>query len=298
MKLRDLQRLTGHIMACVALGGTALAQTGESPGESKQSAIEVCSPQGQRAYLSRLACPDGSNPTFNRVGSFGNRTAVPPDTSPEQRQQILDRLIKRTPLQAGEPDYHVVDGYEVACGEVKRMVYMDMYHCDAPPAAVAPTGFTIRAVATAGFAFAVQSPGFRISIPALPQMKMEAHPLQGAQPHLRFLGSDGPYTISILTPTGDAGMTPLDCANSVLGSLPSRPNVPPANRIYKARVNPNTYAAIYAVPMGGAVQLHAHFMSAAAGTHCVEVHASRVSTSKDDLEPWFKGFGNASIEPN
>jgi hypothetical protein len=42
--------------------------------------------------------------------------------------------------------------------------------------------------------------------------------------------------------------------------------------------------------------LHAHFLSAAAdGSHCIDVHASKVAASKDDVEEWFKGFGSANI---
>jgi hypothetical protein len=37
-------------------------------------------------------------------------------------------------------------------------------------------------------------------------------------------------------------------------------------------------------------------MSAAGGTHCIEVHASKIATTQDDIEPWFKGFGKARIE--
>jgi hypothetical protein len=37
------------------------------------------------------------------------------------------------PLQPGEVDYHVVDGYAVTCGTSKRLIYLDMYHCHQPP---------------------------------------------------------------------------------------------------------------------------------------------------------------------
>jgi hypothetical protein len=129
-------------------------------------------------------------------------------------------------------------------------------------------------------------------------MAMGPHPLQATHPHLRFYGSEGPYTLSILTPTADRGMTALECASSTIRSLGSRPNVPRAEDVYRARIDDNTFVAIYAARMPGFLQLHAHFVSAAGGTHCVEVHASKVVTSKDDIAPWFKGFGKAKIEPN
>ncbi len=151
--------------------------------------------------------------------------------------------------------------------------------------------------AKAQFAFDVQEPPFRVSIPRLPVMHMADHPFKSTQPHLRLLGSKEPYSVSILTPTADAGMRPVDCASSTVNSLVRRPGVPSQDRIYKAKLDSNTYIAMYVTPMSGFVQLHAHLLSAAGGTHCVEVHASMVSKSKEDVEPWFKSFADARIEP-
>jgi hypothetical protein len=91
-------------------------------------------------------------------------------------------------------------------------------------------------------------------------------------------------------------MSALECASSTVRSMAARQGMPPASEIYKARLNDHTFVAIYAMQLVGAVQLHAHFLSAAGGTHCVEVHASKVSDSPDDVDPWFKGFGKAIIE--
>jgi hypothetical protein len=148
----------------------------------------------------------------------------------------------------------------------------------------------------ADFAFEVPSPKFKVTLPNIPQLRMDVHPMNASRPDLRFLGSEGPYTVSIMTPTADSGMTALECASSMLRTLSQRPGVPQQDQVYRARINDNTYVAIYASKIPGAVHLHAHFMSAVAGTHCVEVHASKISTSPDDLDAWFKGFGKANIE--
>ena len=42
---------------------------------------------------------------------------------------------------SGDPDLHIVDGYQVSCGETKRMVYMDMYHCKQASPTKVPAGF-------------------------------------------------------------------------------------------------------------------------------------------------------------
>src|SRR5688572_17364408 len=74
-----------------------------------------------------------------------------------------------------------------------------------------------------GFAFEVASPRFKVSIPGLPQIKMDVHPRNATQPHLRYLGADGPYTVAVFTPAAAAGMTPLECAGATVRTLPGRP---------------------------------------------------------------------------
>lgn len=147
----------------------------------------------------------------------------------------------------------------------------------------------------AEFAFEVTAPKFRVTLPHIPAMQMRTHPLNAKQPHLRYLGSDGPYTVSVITPSAAAGMSALECASATLRSMAARPGIPPSAQMYKARLDDNTYVAIYTAELEGIVQLHAHVLSAAGGTHCVEVHASRMSTAPEDLESWVKGFDAARI---
>jgi hypothetical protein len=146
------------------------------------------------------------------------------------------------------------------------------------------------------FVFEVAAPKFRVTLPNIPPIKMETHPLNAKQPHLRYLGSQGPYTVSVITPSAAQGMTALECASATVRSMAARPGFPPPAQVLKTRLNDHTYAAMYAVSLGGAVQLNAHFLSAVGGTHCVEVHASKMSTSPEDVAPWFKGFEQASID--
>ena len=109
-------------------------------GESNSAAVEVCRPDGERAYLSHLVCPTGEAATFERLGTYGPRNELPAD------QPLTEQVAsaRRDPLQPGEVDYHVIDGYEVACGTSKRLVFMDMYHCHQPPPTEAPPGFTLK----------------------------------------------------------------------------------------------------------------------------------------------------------
>lgn len=154
------------------------------------------------------------------------------------------------------------------------------------------------AVTRAGdFVVEVDAPGFRVTLPEVLRMKMGVHPLHASKPHLRLLGNEGPYTVSVMTPAAEAGMSALECASATLGSIAQRPGVPPRGQIYKVRLNERTFAAIYAVPLPSAMQLNAHLMSAGGGTHCIEVHATRISTSSEDVDGWFKAFEKADISP-
>jgi hypothetical protein len=127
---------------------------------------------------------------------------------------------------------------------------------------------------------------------------MEVHPKNASQPHLRFLGSAEPYTVAVFTPAAAEGMTPLECAGAVTRTLAARPGTPPSSQILKARLNSNTFVAMYAASLGVGVQLNAHILSAVGGRHCIEVHATKISIDEDDLASWVTELEKASIEPN
>jgi hypothetical protein len=112
-------------------------------GQSKATAIEVCGPPGQRAYLNQLVCTTGERPSYRRVGSFGARTAVPP-LSGEDAAARLKRALSTRALKPGEVDEHIVDGYEVVCSDTTHMIYLDMYHCEQPAPTTAPPGFKLK----------------------------------------------------------------------------------------------------------------------------------------------------------
>jgi hypothetical protein len=109
-------------------------------GRSKENAIEVCHPGGQRRYLSQLRCPDGQPPSFGRRGNVGSRNAVKAGVGDDV---LMSQMDARRVLGPGETDYHIVDLYEVVWSDKDHEIYMDMYHCAAPPPKKAPSGFTI-----------------------------------------------------------------------------------------------------------------------------------------------------------
>ena len=132
------------IVALLAAGGASAQQTADpSFGRVKTHAIEVCNPQGQRAYLARLVCADNSHPTFERLGNVGPRRDFPPDMPEGAAIRFINQAAERTPLEAGQTDHHMVDHYSVKCPDTTTDLFLDMYHCDAPAPRHAPAGFSI-----------------------------------------------------------------------------------------------------------------------------------------------------------
>ena len=113
-------------------------------GEAKSTAIEVCRPSGEHSYLRNLQCPDGSLVDYKRTGSVGNRNKLPNNYTEELDRMISEQNRSGLPLAAGETDYHIIDAYAVSCGVTKRIIYMDMYHCDQSFTTEAPRGFVLR----------------------------------------------------------------------------------------------------------------------------------------------------------
>ena len=94
----------------------ALAEAERHPLGSDKNPVRAAMPPGERAYLARLRCPDGTRPQYERQGSgglgvFGN----------------------------------IVDYYAVQCpGAEPASVVMDMYHAGYVEPRPVP-GFTIAA---------------------------------------------------------------------------------------------------------------------------------------------------------
>ncbi len=112
-------------------------------GLSREHAIEVCYPEGQQQYLARLICPDNSHPAFERRGSVGPRQPMPDNMSEETIASLLADLRKSRKREPGEPDHHIVDAYDVVCGEATTTLYLDMYHCAQDRPVFSPKGFGI-----------------------------------------------------------------------------------------------------------------------------------------------------------
>jgi hypothetical protein len=109
---RDMMQSLGGGLRGGALRD-AIARAEQHPLGSNLNPVRENQPQGQRAYLSRLRCADGTAPSFFRAGNVG----------------------------AGVFGY-IVDLYKVTCaGQPPVDIFIDMYH-SGPENRPVP-GFTI-----------------------------------------------------------------------------------------------------------------------------------------------------------
>jgi hypothetical protein len=124
----------------LALAGCAHAPALPAPAgfaRSRERAAEVCLPPGVKAWLAGLRCTGGKGPQTKHLGPVGTRQ-IPDD--PNDPRALLQMDPER-PLQPGEPDLHIIDAWEARCEADTYTLFVDMYHCPAPPQPPAD-GFT------------------------------------------------------------------------------------------------------------------------------------------------------------
>src|SRR5919109_667921 len=119
--------------------------------------------------------------------------------------------------------------------------------------------------ASSGFSFDMAKPRLRVVVPDIPQMKMGPHPNAPAQPHALYMGSGTQgYSISVLMPTADKGMTPRDCARSSSRSLVSRYGLDP-KAVVTHQTNDATFVMLFPFRAGPVTQFKAYLLSGHGG---------------------------------
>ena len=141
----------------------------------------------------------------------------------------------------------------------------------------------------------ITDPNIRITIPGMAEIKMDVHPTREQSPIFRLRGNHGKTSVSIITPKLDAAMSPMSCASAVANMVLSQHNVR-REQMFLGRANEQTFLIIYGLPFEKSVLLNTHIVSSDDETQCIEAHVSKISTSDADIEPWFNGFGESSIE--
>jgi hypothetical protein len=141
----------------------------------------------------------------------------------------------------------------------------------------------------------LSEPSLRITIPGMPEIDMDVHPMNEHKPNFRLLGDSGKISVSVITPNIDAAITPMSCASSIANLILSLHDVT-REQLFLGRANEETFLIIYGLPMDSGVLLNTHIVSSVKANQCIEARVSKTSTSDSDIEPWFSGFGNSEIK--
>lgn len=141
----------------------------------------------------------------------------------------------------------------------------------------------------------MSDPDVRITIPGMSGIDMGAHPMNESKPVFRLHGSSGKASVSVITPEIDSAVSPMSCATAIANVVLAQ-NLVTRDQLFLGRANEHTFLIIYGLPMEESVLLSTHIVSSAQSTQCVEAHILKTSTSPSDIEPWFNGFGESSID--
>ena len=142
----------------------------------------------------------------------------------------------------------------------------------------------------------LEQPKIEISVPLFPQVEMKSHHSRSISPHFQVEGSLKLYTVTVLTPTADYGMTVDECANATANkTIDDNGLSNSASRLYN--LNPTTKMFFYVTDHGGIRQTHAHLLSAYKGLYCINMHISRPGNDQNAIDDLFHRFGGAYVRP-
>lgn len=146
------------------------------------------------------------------------------------------------------------------------------------------------------FELVVNGPDFTIVVPRLPAIALQ--PLKApAPPGAQTLsGGDGTYEISLLVAPAERETSTRACAGAFLRALTARPGMPARDNIYRAALDAETFLVLYILATPKPERLHAHLLSSANATHCVELHVSRAMRDGEDEDAWRRSFQGSHIE--
>ena len=142
----------------------------------------------------------------------------------------------------------------------------------------------------------VASPEFTVTVPNVPSIRLQPQAASGSNVSIAMAGEDGTYAIDLQVTRSEQETTTRACASSFLRALLARPGMPDRDSIYRAALDPSTFLVLYILDVQGRSRLHAHLLSSASATHCIEVHFSRSRRDGEDEDDWRKSFAGSHIE--
>jgi hypothetical protein len=151
----------------------------------------------------------------------------------------------------------------------------------------------LLAAGSAGaFELAVSGPDFTVVVPRLPAIPLEAH--TAAPPATKAMrGDDGTHQVLLLVTPSARETSTRSCAGAFLRALVGRPGMPDRDSIYRAPLDTDTFLVLYI--QGTPQRLHAHLLSSANASHCIELHVSKALREGDDADAWRRSFQGSHI---
>lgn len=149
---------------------------------------------------------------------------------------------------------------------------------------------------TNAFEQRVANPDFTVTVPNLPSIRLAAQAAMDPGVTSSMAGEDGTHKVTLLVSRAEKETSTRACAGSFLQSLVARPGMPDRDSIYRAALDENTFLVLYILGTQGDQQLHAHILSSASATHCIEVHFSRARRDGEDEDNWRNSFTGSHVQ--
>jgi hypothetical protein len=146
------------------------------------------------------------------------------------------------------------------------------------------------------FELKATSPEFTVTVPRLPSMRLHVQKTSDPKVASAMAGGDGTYQVTLLVTKAETQTATRACAGAFLRALVARPGMPDRDNIYRTALDENTFLVLYILGAPGSQQLHAHLLSSANSTHCIEAHFSRARRDGEDEDDWRGSFGGAHVQ--
>ena len=146
------------------------------------------------------------------------------------------------------------------------------------------------------FELKAENPDFTVTVPNVPPLRLEAQTTSGSTVSSSMAGADETYKVTLLVAKAERETTTRACAGSFLRSLVARPGMPDRDNIYRTALDENTFLVLYILVEQGGQQLHAHLLSSANATHCIEMHVSRARRGGEDEDGWRQSFVGSHVQ--
>ncbi len=143
------------------------------------------------------------------------------------------------------------------------------------------------------FEQAFEAPAFIVSVPGIPNLRLTS--FSPPAPGVAARGRDDTYSIEVTALASPQAGSTRACAGQFLRDLVKRPQMPDRDSIYRAPFDTSTFLVLYIIEQPGPKVLHAHLVSAAGGTHCIDAHFSRDMKAGEDEDTWRTTFAGARV---